>query len=126
MQCQNRGAWTLIELIFVIVAIGILAAIAIPKLAATRDDAQLAKDVSNMSICLRDAEAQYVATDTDLSVGNSIACDAVKCYSITYSVNGLNFIVAIKTGAPNYCSDINNIGGHLIGTYQFSGTLISI
>ena len=38
-----RGGFTMIELIFVIVIIGILTAIAVPKLAATRDDAVIVK-----------------------------------------------------------------------------------
>lgn len=38
-----KRAFTMIELVFVIVVIGILAAIAVPKLAATRDDAKIAK-----------------------------------------------------------------------------------
>ncbi len=38
-----RNAFTMIELVFVIVVIGILSAIAIPKFAATRDDATIAK-----------------------------------------------------------------------------------
>lgn len=38
---SNRNAFTMIELVFVIVVLGILSAIAIPKFAATRDDAQI-------------------------------------------------------------------------------------
>jgi len=38
-----RKAFTMIELVFVIVVVGILAGIAIPKFAATRDDAIIAK-----------------------------------------------------------------------------------
>jgi len=44
-----RKAFTMIELVFVIVVLGILAAIAIPKLAATRDDAQIAKGRSDVA-----------------------------------------------------------------------------
>jgi len=40
---ENREAFTMLELIFVIVIIGILSAIAIPKFAATRDDAVITK-----------------------------------------------------------------------------------
>jgi len=38
-----KKAFTMIELVFVIVVIGILASIAIPKFAATRDDAVISK-----------------------------------------------------------------------------------
>ena len=40
---KNLKAFTMVELVFVIVVLGILAGIAIPKLAATRDDATIAK-----------------------------------------------------------------------------------
>lgn len=46
---MKRTAFTMIELIFVIVVLGILAAIAIPKFAATRDDAQIAKGRSDVA-----------------------------------------------------------------------------
>jgi general secretion pathway protein G len=40
---KNRKAFTMIELVFVIVVIGILSAIAIPKFVVTRDDAIITK-----------------------------------------------------------------------------------
>lgn len=46
---MKRFAFTMIELVFVIVVLGILAAIAIPRLAATRDDAQIAKGRSDVA-----------------------------------------------------------------------------
>lgn len=46
---MKRFAFTMIELVFVIVVIGILSAIAIPRFAATRDDAQIAKGRSDVA-----------------------------------------------------------------------------
>jgi len=43
MSKMKRKAFTMVELVFVIVVIGILAAIAIPKLAVTRGDAEIVK-----------------------------------------------------------------------------------
>ncbi len=51
----------MIELIFVIVILGILAAVAIPKLAATRDDAKISKLSANVSTLLSDATAYYTS-----------------------------------------------------------------
>jgi len=48
-QGKNRPAFTMIELIFVIVILGILSAVAIPRLAASRDDAVLVKGKSQVS-----------------------------------------------------------------------------
>ncbi len=46
---NNRKAFTMIELVFVIVVIGILAAVSIPKLAMNRDDAVITKAKSTIS-----------------------------------------------------------------------------
>jgi general secretion pathway protein G len=49
LHINKKRAFTMIELVFVIVVLGILAAIAIPKFAATRTDAQVAKGRSDVS-----------------------------------------------------------------------------
>ncbi len=45
----SRKAFTMLELTFVIVIIGILSAIAIPRFAATRDDATITKAITSVA-----------------------------------------------------------------------------
>ena len=49
VKADFKPAFTMIELVFVIVVLGILAAVAIPRLAATRDDAVIVKGKSQIA-----------------------------------------------------------------------------
>jgi type II secretory pathway pseudopilin PulG len=101
----------MIELIFVIVIIGILAAVAIPKLAATRDDAQNAKSCANISTCIGDLAATYTATGTADS--GTQACTNASSY-FTFGTSS-----ATVASAPAMCDDLD-------GTKTFGGTGVSI
>ncbi len=87
---SNRKGFTLIELLIVVVIIGILAAIAIPKFAATKDKAKLASvktDVRNLMTAQEAYFSDYAtygtfaqlqtASNFSLSSGNTAAVTAV-------------------------------------------------
>ena len=67
MQNFKKNAFTMIELVFVIVVLGILAAVAIPKFAATRTDAQISKgraDVASIrSGIISDRQVRLITGD---------------------------------------------------------------
>ena len=52
------------ELIFVIVILGILASVAIPRLAATREDAEISTTIANLRTLVSEASSYYVAHGT--------------------------------------------------------------
>lgn len=60
----KRRGFTMIELIFVIVILGILASVAIPKLAATRTDAQIASALTEITTLKKDLSAYYTSQGT--------------------------------------------------------------
>lgn len=71
-----KKAFTMIELVFVIVVLGILAAIAVPKFAATRTDAQIAKgkaDVASIrSAIISDRQAKLITGNSAYIDGDDL------------------------------------------------------
>jgi general secretion pathway protein G len=144
-----KKAFTMIELVFVIVILGILASVAIPKLVATRDDAEVMAGIQRVSSILSDVGSYYTAhgvfaevenmtneellkadltkfdgnlTGTTAYFGNT--AKTKKCLSLTIDdMNGTLNIVGLNEPS-SFCQALERQLGQMIGAHQFGGSAI--
>ena len=132
---MNKKAFTMIELIFVIVIIGILAAVAIPRLAVTRTDAKISAELISAKIALNNLGVEYATRDGFVKYTENDANKAVKCFVFVTSDDGNITIDMIPTSTVNCPNDVYNIvksratnsilsslGGERL--YQFGGVSV--
>jgi type II secretion system protein G len=97
---QRTAGFTLIELLIVVVIIGLLASIAIPKFSSTKDKARMASVKSDLRNIMT-AEEAYL---TDFSVFATFAqIQAITNYTLSNS-NTAN----ISTGVSGYSATVTN------------------
>ncbi len=144
-----RRGFTMIELIFVIVILGILAAVAIPRLAATRDDANIAKSLSEIGTAVADFGAYYTsqgkfgtieemtgvqfseAGSTDMNANQTINYqvqeNAGPADCVTFATTPDGNLTVATVGAPgSICSAVTGSDSYkkLVGQRQFGGSSV--
>jgi general secretion pathway protein G len=116
MYLKNRKAFTMLELVFVIVIIGVLSAIAIPKFAATANLAQMSKGKSVLAM-VRSA----LATEKQKNILKGTYADLVihnKSGRIFTSFTDSNGSRILDNDLPR-CTDLGCWNVDSLGTYTF-------
>jgi type II secretory pathway pseudopilin PulG len=117
----------MIELIFVIIILGILAVVAIPKIAATRNDAKATASLANWSTAINQIQATATATGTvpnlDTFVNASstlLVTETTITAQVIVAGNANVCAVGTVTQDENATLTISAVNGTLVGCSLFA------
>ncbi len=114
---MKRNAFTIIELIFVIVVLGILAAVAIPRLGSNMEHAQVAKaqgDLAALRAAIASARQKMLVTGTNAyptkldNLGGATSNNGDPLFDTNGSITILTYPVYSDAGSGNWRKTANN------------------
>lgn len=100
---NTRQAFTMIEMIFVIVIIGIVASVAISKLSSTRTDAKISGEIASAKIALNNLGAEFATRDAFIVYTQNDANNAVNCLHYETTNDGnitISMILIVTDSCP--------------------------
>lgn len=118
---KSKYAFTMIEMIFVIVVLGILAAVAVPKMAATRTDAEITKgraDISSIrSAIITERQSRLIKGDSAYISGIALNTGGLFKGVLTYPI-------ADNVGSGDWTSTGTDSNATATYNYQVGTTTI--
>ena len=121
---NNKKAFSLIELIFIIVVLGIIASVALPKLMDTRSDAKVSTIKQDVSTVVNSVQTYYLTNGTISKVSDAVNLnssvwditdteikfleDGNTCVSI--KINGSKLDVTVDSTAGTICEKLSDSG----------------
>ncbi|EES88838.1 type II secretion system protein [Helicobacter canadensis] len=97
MESKSKKAFTMLELVFILVILGILAAIAIPKISASRDDAKLVALKSDISTLKSSFPAYF------LSQGQGTFSDAITLSESNWNLGDYTISTKLESSRGGSC-----------------------
>lgn len=115
---MKRNAFTLVELIFVIVIIGVLAGVAVPKFKSLEDNAKVGTAAKFYGDILSSAKASYL-NEANLNEVNASDINLTNLFDF----KGKGWTISNNNDTATYASTTSDGNISLVAAYNNSGTL---